>query len=371
MGNISFKIKIYPTNKQMKILENHFAAYRFVYNLCLEYKDMLWRDHKKNVSGYDMTKEIFEIRKLTPWLLKCKAECLRESALELDKSYKLFFKGNGYPRFKSKKGEQSFHAYQAISVKGDKLSFFKNKIKIKTSENYLHLLNTNKIKKVTFKRDLCGDYWATCLIEIPDVDKLLENEKVVGVDLGLKDLVITSDGIKYENKKYSKNSYYKLLRLQRKFSKTKKGGKNREKLRVKIARLHRKITRQREWYYHQITNDLIRDNQTIVIESLKIKNMVKNHNLARSINDASWGLLTSMLEYKSKWYGRNLIKLGAFYPSSKTCSGCGNIKNELLLSEREYICDCCGLIIDRDINAAINLRDTGIKISLGLVEDAD
>src|SRR5690606_23093758 len=150
----------------------------------------------KRVSVYDMTKEIFEIRKETPWLLKCKAECLREAALELDKSYKLFFKGNGYPKFKSKKREQSFHAYQAICVKGDKLSFFKNNIKIKTSENYLHLLNTNKIKKVTFKRDLCGDYWATCLIEIPDVDKLPENERVVGVDLGLKDLAITSDGIK-------------------------------------------------------------------------------------------------------------------------------------------------------------------------------
>lgn len=368
---VRLKIKIYPTLKQEVVLNNHFDGFRFVYNLSLEYKKILWQQWRKNVSGYDITKEVFEIRKITPWLLKCKAECLREAVLELDKSYKMFFKGNGYPKFKSKKGEQSFHAYQAIYIKSDRLYFFKNKIKIKTSDNYLHLLNTNKIKKVTFKRDLCGDYWATCLIEIPYPEKLPENEKVVGVDLGLKDLVITSDGIKYENKKYLKNSYYKLKRLQRKFSKTKKGGKNREKLRLKIARLHRKITRQREWYYHQITNDIIRDNQTIVIESLKIKNMVKNHKLARSINDASWGLLTSMLEYKSKWYGRNLIKLGTFYPSSKTCSGCGNIKKELLLSEREYICDCCGLVIDRDINAAINLRDTGIKISLGLVEDAD
>lgn len=365
------KSRIYPNFYQKLTLDNHFDAYRFVYNLCLEYRIMLWRDYKKSASGYDMQKEVFEIRKETEWLSKCKAECLRDAALNVDKSFKKLFKGNGHPRFKSKKGEQSFYAYQSIYVKGNKLTFFKNHIKIKDSQKNLELLNTNKIKKVTFKKDICGDYWATFLIEIPDVEKFPKNEKVIGIDLGLKDLVITSDGVKYENKKYLRNTYFKLRRLQRRFSKTKKGGQNREKLRKNISRVYRKATRQREWYYHQITNDLIRDNQTIVLESLRIQNMLKNHKLARSINDASWGTLIRMLEYKANWYGRTIIKVDTFYPSSKTCSGCGNIKKELKLSEREYTCECCGLIIDRDINAAINLRNTGIKIPVEPVEKAD
>lgn len=368
---LRIKSRIYPTYKQKKILNRHFDAYNFVYNLCLEYKTLLWRNYKKHISGYDMAKEVFEIRRDTEWLSKCKAECLREAPLELDKSFKKFFKGNGYPKFKSKKEDKSFHAYQGINVKGNKIKFYKNLIRIKDSQKNIELLNTSKIKKVTFKRDTCGDYWATCLIEIPEIEKLPENNKVVGIDLGLKDLVITSAGVKYENKKYLRNTYFKLRRLQRKFSKTKKGGRNREKLRKSIARVYRKATRQREWYYHQISNDLIRDNQTIVLESLRIHNMVKNHKLARSINDASWGTLTRMLEYKAKWYGRTIIKVDTFYPSSKTCSGCGNIKKELKLSEREYICECCGLIIDRDINAAINLKNTGIKIPVEPVENAD
>lgn len=349
----------------------HFDAYRFIYNLCLEYRIMLWKYHKKSVSGYEMAKEVLEIRRNIEWLSKCKAECVREAAYNLDENYKKFFSGNGFPKFKSKKSGKFFHAYQSIGVKGGNLYFYGNKIKIKDSQRNLELLNTNKIKKVTFKRDTCGDYWVSCLIEIPDHEKLLINDKVIGLDLGVKDLLITSDGIKYENKKYLKNTYYKLRILQRRFSKTKKGGKNREKLRTKIARVYRKVTRQREWYYHQITNDIIRDNQTIVIESLKINNMVKNHKLARSINDAAWGTLTQMLEYKANWYGRDIIKVDTFYSSSKTCSGCSNIKKELKLSEREYICKCCGLIIDRDVNAALNLRNTGIKIPAVPVENTD
>lgn len=369
--NIQVRSRIYPTIKQQEVIDRHFDAYRFVYNLCLEYRIMLWKDYKKSVSGYDMAKEVLSIRKDTYWLSKCKAECVREAAYNLDDNYKKFFKGNGYPKFKSKKGDQSFHAYQSIYVKGNRVTFFKNNIKIKDSKNNLELLNTNKIKKVTFKKDSCGDYWATFLIEVPDLEKLPKTDKVIGLDLGLKDLIVTSDGVKYENKSFLKNSYYKLRKIQRRFSKTKKGGQNREKLKKKMARVYRKATRQREWYYHKITNDIIRDNQTIVIESLKIKNMVKNKRLSRSISDVSWGLLTSILEYKANWYGRDVIKVDSFYPSSKTCSGCGNIKKELKLSEREYKCKCCGLVIDRDLNAAINLRNTGIKIPVEPVENSN
>lgn len=363
------RVKLYPTFKQKVVLEKHFNAFRFVYNLSLEYKKTMWEQWKMNKSGYDISKEVLELRKETPWLLECKAECVREAAYQVDKSFKNFFNGKGYPKFKSKRGEQSFHAYQSIHCKGDRIKFFKQKIKFSTSNNYAELLNTGKIKQVTFKRDNCGDYWATCLIEVEEPDKLPKNNNSVGIDLGIKDLVITSEGVVYENKKYFTNTQKKLKRIQRKFSKTKKGGKNREKLRKKIAKVYRKITRQREHYYHSISNDLIRENQTIVLETLRIKNMVKNRKLAKSISDASWGTLIRMLEYKSKWYGRELIRIDTFYPSSKTCSGCGNVKEELKLSERTYRCESCGLEIDRDLNASINIRNAGLKIPEVPVEE--
>jgi len=365
------KIKLYPTAKQKRVLDEHLNAFRFLYNLCLSYKSTLWSDYKINVSGYDMQKEILSIRSETPWLLKCKAECLREAGLSVDKSYQFFFKGYGFPRFKSKHGRQSFKANQSIRSKNQRLLFFKNKIKYKTSLSYVHLLETNKIKQCAFIRDTCGDYWATCLIEIPDLNPLVKINKSVGIDLGIKTLMVTSDGEYIPNKKYIINSQFKLRRWQRKLSKSQKDGNNRKKLRIKVAKIHRRCTRQKEHYYHQITNKIINDNQVIVLESLKIKNMMKNQSLALNIVDASWGLLKSMLEYKSSWYGRQIVNIGTFFPSSKMCSGCGNVKEKLLLSQRTYDCESCGLSLDRDLNAAINIRNEGLKIAGLPVEDTN
>ena len=360
--NKNLKVRLYPTLKQAQMLEDHFNGYRYAYNLSLEYKSSLWKYYKKSVSGYDMQKELFQIRKETPFLLKCKAECIRDAALNVDKSYKEFFKGKGFPKYKSKRNKQSFSAYQSINIEDNKIIFYRNKIKFKASISYLEKLQSNKIKQVTFKRDLTGNYWASLLID-EKVDLTLPKiETAVGIDLGLKELVITSDGEYFENNKYLKNEYYRMRRLQRKFSKTKKGGKNREKLRVKIAKKHIKILNQKEHYYHQITNKLIRENQTICIESLKVKNMLKNPKLARSISDASWGIFLKMLEYKSYWYGRELIKINTYFPSSKTCSNCGNIKEKLTLSERKYSCDNCGFEEDRDLNASLNILVEGLRI---------
>lgn len=365
------KVKLYPTKNQIEMLENHFNGYRFAYNLSLDYKQHLWNYHKINISGFDMQKELFQIRKESDWLIKCKAECIREAGGNVDKAYKNFFKGKGFPKYKSKKGIQSFTAYQSINCKESKLTFFRNKIKFKTSEKYSKLLETHKIKQCTFKKDLCGDYWATLLIETNETKTLLYSESTIGIDLGVKDLIITSEGETFENKRFLQNNYYKLRRLQRKFAKTKKGGRNREKLRIKIAKLNRKIVWQKEHYYHQITNQLVRDNQTIIMETLGVKDMLKQKKLSRQISDASWGLLTQMLEYKCKWYGRELIKINQYYPSSKTCSNCGNIKETLLLSERVYKCGNCGLKIDRDLNASINIKQTGIKIPKVPMEDSN
>lgn len=363
------KVKLYPTIKQKEVLENHFNGYRYCYNLCLEYEQHLWNYHKTSISGFTMQKELFEIRKESDWLIKCKAECIRDAALNVEKSYKGFFKDKGFPKHKSRKGIQSFAAYQHIYCKDNKLSFYKSKINFKTSTYYSELLELYKIKQCTFKRDLCGDYWATFLIKTEDVKILPESTNTIGIDLGIKDLIITSEGEVFENKKFLQNNYYKLRKLQRKFAKTKKGGKNREKLRIKIAKLCRKITNQKEYYYHQITNTLLRENQTIIMETLNLKGMMEEKKLSRNISDASWGLLTRMLEYKANWYGRDLIKINQWFPSSKTCSNCGNVKEKLKLSERIYDCKSCGIKIDRDLNAAINIKNTGIKIPKVSVEE--
>lgn len=360
------KVRLYPTAKQKQVLDSHFNAYRFCYNLCLEYRSIMWRLYRIQVSGFDMQKELREIRNKTKWLSDCKAECVLNSSLVVEKSFLSLFNGGGYPRFKNKFGKQSFVDRDIHSLTDGKIKFRKQLIKIETSQEYITQLSSGSIDKITFSKDFCGNYFASCLIKVSTLKTLPLANSVIDIDLGLTDLAITSDGVKYANNRYLKNTHFKIAKLQRKFSRTQKGSSNRNKLRIKIAKLHCKATRQREHYYHQITNELIRDNQTIVLESLRIRNMVKNAKLSRSISDVSWGLFTTMLEYKANWYGRQIIRLDTFYPSTKTCSSCGNVK-DMPLSERTYNCNC-GLSLDRDINAAINIRNSGLKIPGVLME---
>lgn len=351
------KIRLYPTKRQEKVLENHFNAYRFAYNLCLEYKSHLWKYHKINKSGFDLQSELVAILKEVDFLNRCKVECIRQAALDVDKSYKNFFNGKGFPKFKSKKDKQSFVAQQSIKIKNEKLSFFRNFIKFKTSDKYLEKLKDNKIKQCSFSKDKTGKYWASCLIEDSEIKNLPKSENKIGIDLGLKHFIVTSDGEFIENNKFYIRNQFKLRSLQRKFSKTKNGGKNREKLRIKISKLHQKITNQKSHFFHQVSNNIIRDNQSISCETLKVENMIKNRNLSKSIQDVSWSSFVSILEYKCLWYGRELIRVPTYYASSKICSNCGNKKDNLRLSDRIYNCESCGIFIDRDLNASYNIRD--------------
>jgi putative transposase len=350
-------IRLYPTKKQEDVLNNHFSGYRYAYNLCLEYKIHLWKYHKINKSGFDSQKELFEIIKEVDFLKICKVECLREAAHDVDRSFKFFYNGSGYPKFKSKKNKQSFTSYQSISIKNGKLSFFKNLIKFKDSCRYLEKLSNCKIKRCTFIKDKTGKYWACCLIEDNEIKTLPIVDNKIGIDLGLKHFLIASDGEFVENNKFYIRNQFKLRRLQRKFAKTKKGGKNREKARIKIAKLYQKITNQKQHFFHQVSNKLIRDNQSINCETLKVENMIKNRKLSKSIQDVSWSNFISILEYKCLWYGRDFFKIPTYYPSSKLCSSCGNKKEDLKLSDRTYKCDACGFSLDRDLNASYNIRD--------------
>lgn len=359
------QIRLYPTKQQEQVLQQHADSYRFAYNLCLQYKKHLWDYHKKSVSGYDMQAELFVLAKEVDFLSVCKVECIRQAALDVESTYQKFFKQKkGYPKFKSKKDKQSFTANQSITVKNTILSFFKQKIKFKTSEKYKTKLQNSKIKQCTFIKDRTNKWFATCLIEDNEVKVFSKTENSVGVDLGIKYFLITSDGEYISNNKFSIRNQYKLRRLQRRFAKTKKGGKNREKLRIRIAKLYQKITNQREYFYHQVSNKLIRENQSITIETLKVANMVKNRKLSRAISDAAWSSFTNMLEYKCNWYGRELIKVPSNYASSKICSCCGNKKEDLKLSDRTYNCDSCGISLDRDLNAATNLKQYREKYPL-------
>lgn len=350
-------IRLYPTEKQKAVLDNHISAYRFCYNLCLDYKIQLWKYYKINKSGYDLQKELFEIIKEVDFLKNCKVECLRQAALDVEKSYNKFYKGKGFPKFKSKKNKQSFVAQQSILIKNGKLSFFKNLIKFRTSTKYLSKLANTKIKQCSFSKDKTGKYWASCLIEDNEIKVLPVVINSVGFDLGLKEFLITSDGEFIPNNKFSIRKQYKLRRLKRKFSKTKKGGKNREKLRIKIAKVYQKITNQKQYFFHQVSNKLIRENQSISCETLKVENMIKNRNLSKSIQDVSWSSFISILEYKCIWYSKELIRVPTYYASSKICSSCGNKKDDLKLSDRVYNCNNCNLSIDRDLNSSYNLRD--------------
>lgn len=359
------KIRLYPTKEQEQVLQQHVDGYRFAYNLCLEYKKHLWDYHKKSISGYEMQKELISILKEVSFLSNLKVECIRQAGSDVDNTYQKFFKQKkGYPKFKSKKNRQSFTANQAICVKKSKLSFFKQKINFKTSEKYRAKLQSNKIKQCTFIKDRTNKWFATCVIEDDEIKALPQTRGSVGVDLGLKHFLITSDEEYIPNNKFSIRNQYKLRRLQRRFAKTKKGGKNREKLRLKIAKLYQKIINQREHFYHQVSNKLIRENQSITIETLKVANMMKNSKLSRVISDVAWSSFTNMLEYKCNWYGRELTKVPSNYASSKICSCCGNKKEDLKLSDRTYNCDSCGISLDRDLNASYNLKQYREKFPL-------
>ena len=356
-------IRLYPTEKQKVVLEKHFNGYRWCYNLCLEYKTHLWEYHKKNISAYDMQSELVGLIKDVYFLNGCKVECLTRASLDVDNTFKKFYKGNGYPKFKSKRGKQSFVASQCVRIKKGNLSFFKNLIKFKTSELYLEKLSKTKIKQCTFSKDTTGKYWASCLIEDDDIKLVAKTKNNIGIDLGLTHFLITSDGEFIKNNKFSIRNQYKLRRLQRSFSKKKSGGKNREKLKIKIARLYQKITNQKKYFFHEVSNKLIRENQSISCETLKVKNMVKNRALSKAISDVSWSSFVSILEYKCLWYNKNFYKVPTFYASSKTCNNCGYKKEGLKLSERVYNCDKCGYSVQRDIGAAINIRDYRDKIT--------
>jgi putative transposase len=362
----TYKYRLYPNKAQRELLEKYFGACRWVYNWGLERKSEEFKKEKKNLSVYDLMNDLPNLKKQKEfeWLNEPPAQCLQQSLKDLDMAFTNFFrKQNKYPKFKSKKnGQKSCHFPQTV-----KINFEYHKIKLNKIGSInirLDRIFDGKIKTTTIKRIPSGKYFAFVVVELDEEippQKPLNENKAIGIDLGIRTLIVTSNGEKYENHKFLERSLNKLRKEHRKLDRKKKGSKNKEKQRVKLARLYEKITNQRHDNLHKISRQLVNENKidTFCLENLAIKEMSETSHKreSRSIKDVAWGCLVRFLEYKSKWVGKNILKIGRFDPSSKMCSKCGYIKHDLKMSDLEWVCPKCGTKHDRDFNAAINIKD--------------
>lgn len=352
----AFKYRLYPTEPQKELISKHIGSSRFVYNLALETKNSAYISAKHNYSAFDLVKQLPELKKECPWLKEVNSQSLQQSIQNMDIAFKRFFKGAGFPKFKKKSNKGSFSIPQNVRVENDLLIIPKFKEGIKMS---LHRPTKGTIKSATISVTPTGKYFVSILCEtkeeLPTKAPIKENT-TIGIDLGIKDFAITSDGEVFENPKYLRKAQSKLKYVQRKYSKYK--GKRTKK---KLAKLHENVANKRKDFLHKVSTKLIRENQTIALETLAVKNMVKNHNLAQAISDASWSTFVTMLEYKADWYGKNILRIGQFAPSSKTCSNCGVINKELQLKDREWTCGNCSTVLDRDVNASCNIKSFALK----------
>ena len=352
----AFKYRIFPTEPQKELIAKHICSSRFVFNLALETKNATYIGSKHNYSAFDLVKQLPELKKELPWLKEVNSQSLQQSIQNMDIAFKKFFKGAGFPKFKSKRDRQSFSIPQNVIVENNLLIIPKFKEGIKIS---LHRPTEGIIKSATISVTPTGKYFVSILCdtntEIPTKVPITENT-TIGIDLGIKDFIITSEGEVVSNPKYLRKAQSKLKYVQRKYSKHK--GKRTKK---KLAKLHEDVVNKRKDFLHKTSTKLIRENQTICLETLSVKNMVKNHNLAQAISDVSWSTFVTMLEYKADWYGKNILRIGQWSPSSKTCNCCGYINKELTLKDREWTCKSCSTVLDRDVNAACNIKSFALK----------
>ena len=351
----AFTYRLYPNNSQKELINKHFGSVRFLYNLALETKTTAYIGNKVNLSRYDLQKQLVDLKKELPWLKEINSQSLQSALINLDEAYKKFFKGAGFPKFKKKSNGGSFAVPQNVTIENDLLVIpkFKDGIKI-----VLHRPIKGTIKSATVRVTPTGKYFVSILCETGEKVKprapITENT-TIGIDLGIKDFAVTSEGEVVSNPKFLRNSIDRLKVLQRRSSKKKKGSNNRKKANKRVAILHEKIANQRKDFLHKVSTNLIRENQTICLENLGVSNMMKNHCLAQAISDVSWSEFNRMIEYKAEWYGVNILRIGRFAPSSKTCE-CGTINKDLKLSDRIWECKSCGLVNERDVLAARNIK---------------
>lgn len=359
-----FRFRLYPTKEQELLLRKTLGCARFVWNYFLDLRQKSWSQENKSLSYYDTAKLLTQLKKEPEysWLSEVSIIPLRYSIYELDGTYKKFFKGNcGYPNFKKKSGKNSIGLdTSAFSIKDGKFFIAKNKQPLNI-RFHRQLPQNQEIKHIHITLEPSGKWYVSFNLDV-SVEPLPKTNNQIGIDLGITTFATTSNGDKIKSPDLKKE-YQKLKKLQRKLSKKQKGSKNRNKARLKVARQYERITSIRRNFHHQVSRKLVNENQVIVLEDLKIKNMVKNHKLSRAISEQGWYQFRSFLEYKCDWYGRELIIINQWYPSSKNCSSCGSIQTKMPLSVREWTCPDCGSVHDRDINAAKNILAVGTTVS--------
>lgn len=357
----SYKYKLNPNEEQIVLLNKHFGSIRFAYNYFLNERKKEYETNKNTINYYDNAKSLTELKKLEEysWLNEINSQSLQYSLKCLDGAYQNFFKfKKGFPKFKSKRSKNSFSVTQSVKLINGKLVIPKFKQPI---DLILHRTFNGKIKSCTISKTPTNEYFVSILVET-EHNKIPKTGKTIGIDLGLKDFVITSEGYKYKNNRYTKTYANLLKKAQQHLSRKTKGSNRYQKQKLKVAKLHKKIANSRLDNLHKVSTELIKKYDTIILEDLNVKGMIKNHKLSKHISDASWSKFVELLTYKAEWNDKQIVKIDRFFPSSKTCNCCGYINQNLKLDMREWTCSSCNIKLDRDLNASINILNEGYKL---------
>lgn len=360
----AYKFRLYPTAKQIVLIKKHIGSCRYIYNWALAEKIQTYEQTKKSISQFDLNKKITQLKEEKPWLGEVNSQSLQGMTRNLESAFTKFFREKtGFPKFKSKKNPiQSFPVPQHYEVD------FENQTiklpKIGKVRSVIHGYFEGTLKVATISKTCTHKYFISIVFddgkEAPVKQAFSENT-AIGLDVGIKDFAVLSDGTKVENPKYLKTSMQTLKVLQRQVSRKVKGSNRRKKAIKRLAKLHEKVTNQRNDFQHKLSSKLICENQAIGLETLNVNGMVKNHKLAQAIADASWSSFVDKLEYKAEWFGKTILRIGRFEPSSKLCNVCGFYNSDLTLKIRDWCCPICGTNHDRDINAAVNIKKFALQ----------
>ena len=364
------KVRIYPTIEQKDALSQAFGCARWFWNNSLALNNETYKVTGKGLSRQGYNDRLPALKVEFPWLKECYSQVLQSVSLNLSRAFINFFEGRAkYPNFKSKHDKQSIQYPQNVKLSKSVIKL----PKIGEIQAKIHRSFEGELKTVTVSMSRTGKYYASLLFDDGEPD-LMPNAKgkAVGIDLGLTHFAITSDGSKFNNPRHLRKREKNLKRKQQKLSHKEKGSKRRAKARRIVARVHERINSTRKDFQHKLSRKLVNENQVIVVENLAVKNMVKNHNLAKAISDVGWSSFTNMLKYKAEKEGKIYLEIGRFFPSSKTCHVCLNQIGRLSLDVRSWECPGCKTKHDRDVNAAINIRDEGLRLlALGISATAN